>query len=109
MASLFRCVPLVAPSICASRVPLQLRDVVFGSNVAPSSLLTHVGGGASVKDLLRSGNVRLPADQLDFRTAHTLLPKGDALLYAAAAALHARHHATLDAFWHFSPHPLASL
>ena len=60
-------------------------------------------------DILGFATAGLPSDQLDSATMRAPQPRADALLFAAASALHRLLRKELDDFWRRSPHGLARL
>ena len=104
-------VALVPPATSDDAALLQLRRTVFCTHLVPSQIddLPLPQWDLSIREILLPASTRLPAEQLDRGTMRPPQPEADTLLYAAAVALHGRHRATLDHFWHYATHPLACL
>ena len=87
----------------------HLSQKVTSANLGASSLEPRSWGHLLVGDILGFSTTALPSEQLDRASMRAPQPRADALLFAAARALHQCHQKDLDDFWHFSGHRLARL
>ena len=87
----------------------HLFQKVMIASLGASSLEPRSWGRLLVGDIRGFSTTALPSEQLDRASMRAPQPRADALLFAAARALHQCHQKDLDDFWHFSGHRLARL